>query len=165
MTDDICGAETSDGTPCEWKPGESCPFHDVEETPDNGRPTKLSKERQESIASQIEQGKSAESAARMNGIHPATFYNWLDRGRDEENTIYADFAERVTRAYGFGENKYFNEVWEIAKEEGDHRFLASLMKQRYPDSWGETETGVDADTVEIKISERTKETWEGITQE
>jgi hypothetical protein len=47
----------------------------------------------------------------------------------------------------------------MAKEDGDHRFIASLMKQRYPDSWGDTETGVEADTVEINVSEDIAETW------
>jgi hypothetical protein len=36
----------------------------------------------------------------------------------------------------------------------------SLMKQRYPDSWGETETGVDASevTVESEVVEVTRDT-------
>jgi hypothetical protein len=33
------------------------------------------------------------------------------------------------------------------------------MKQRYPDSWGDTETGVEADTVTVEVSERVKESW------
>jgi len=48
---------------------------------------------------------------------------------------------------------------ELAKENGDHRFIASLMKQRYPDSWGETDTGVDADNVTIEVSEDVAATW------
>jgi hypothetical protein len=33
------------------------------------------------------------------------------------------------------------------------------MKQRYPDSWGDTETGVDADTVKLEVSENVKSSW------
>jgi len=165
MTDDLCGStNTSSGDPCKWniaKKGE-CPFHNTDDPPENGRESKLSKEREEQIAQAIERGKSINSAARMAGITPQTVYNWLDRGEDEENTVYADFFERITRAKGFGEDKYFNVIWEMAKEEGDHRFLASLMKQRYPDSWGDTDTGVDADTVTIEVSENVKRSWPDI---
>jgi len=158
MTDEICGAETTQDHPCQ-NPADSCPWHNTDSPPENGRDSKLTKEREEQIAQAIERGKSINSAARMAGITPQTVYNWLDRGEDESNTVYADFFERITRAKGYGEDKYFNVIWELAKEEGDHRFLASLMKQRYPDSWDDTETGVDANQVEIEVSERVRDTW------
>ena len=44
-------------------------------------------------------------------------------------------------------------------EGGDLRFIASLMTQRYPDSWGDTETGVEADTVKLEVSSDVKRTW------
>ena len=157
-SDEICGAPTTKGHPCQ-NPAESCPWHNTDDPPENGRDTKLTKEREEQIAQAIERGKSMNSAARMAGITPQTVYNWLDRGEDETETVYASFFERITRAKGYGEDKYFNVIWEMAKDEGDHRFLASLMKQRYPDSWGETETGVEADTVNIEVSERVRKTW------
>jgi hypothetical protein len=162
MTNDICGSEdTSSGEKCQWNEAEKgdCPFHSRDNPPENGRDSKLTKEREEKIAQAIERGKSINSAARMAGISPQTVYNWLDRGEDEENTVYRDFFERITRAKGYGEDKYFNVIWEMAKEEGDHRFLASLMKQRYPDSWGDTDTGVKADSVTIEVSENVKSSW------
>lgn len=165
MPDDICGSEnTTSGEPCKFSPGDSCPYHDVEETPDNGRPSKLTYERQEGIATMLEEGRSMESAARTNGVDPATVYNWLDRGeaeyKQDNSNEYRDFYERVVRAKGHGEEWYFNTVVQIAKEEGDHRFLASLMKQRYPDSWGDTETGVDAEQTVIQIPDRVANEWQ-----
>jgi len=123
------------------------------------RDSKLTKEREEKIAQALEQGKSMNSAARMVGISPQTVYNWLDRGEGQEEGIYKEFFERITRAKGHGEDVYFNTVWQMAKEEGDHRFLASLMKQRYPDSWGDTDTGVKADSVTIEVSEDVQSSW------
>ena len=159
MTEDICGAETTKGEPCQNK-AESCPWHNTDNPPENGRDSKLTKEREEQIAQAIERGKSINSAARMAGITPQTVYNWLDRGEDEQNTVYADFFERITRAKGYGEDKYFNVIWEMAKEEGDHRFLASLMKQRYPDSWEDTDTGVEASEIKVEseVVEVTRDT-------
>jgi hypothetical protein len=48
----------------------------------------------------------------------------------------------------------------LARENGDHQFIASLMKQRYPDSWGETETGVETDTTVINLPESVTNQWE-----
>lgn len=150
MSEDICGYEdTSSGEPCEWSPGDSCPFHNVDDPPDNGRPTKLTKEREEKIAQAIEDGKSMRSAARMAGVHPNTIFAWLDRGEGQDEGIYADFHDRIERARGHGEDYYHSLAMELAIENGDHRFIASLMKQRYPESWGETETGVDGVTIEV----------------
>ena len=157
-TEDICGStDTSSGDPCQFSPGESCPWHDVEEQPETGRPSKLSYERQEKIATALESGKSLNSAARMAGVTPQVVYNWLDRGEAEkengEDNEYVEFLERITRAKGHGEDFYFNMALQLAKENEDHRFIASLMKQRYPDSWGDTETGVDADKVELVLQQ------------
>jgi len=159
---DKCGAETTDGTPCE-NPAESCPWHDTDDPPENGRPSKLSHERQEAIAADIEQGRSMRSAARKQDLTPQTVMNWMQRGEadleDGKANEYTDFFERITRAKGYGEEWYMKTIMELAKENEDHRFLMSLMKQRYPDSWGETETGVEADTVKLEVSEDVKRTW------
>ena len=158
MTDDICGAETVSGEPCQ-NPAESCPWHNVENPPKNGRDSKLTKEREEKIAQAIEKGKSMTIAARKAGISRNAVYSWIEKGEDQDEGIYADFHDRLMRARGHGEDFYLSLALDMAKENGDHRFIASLMKQRYPDSWGETDTGVEADTVTLEVSERVAESW------
>jgi len=159
---DVCGADTTKGGTCK-NPADSCPWHGPGEAPDNGRPSKLSYERQEKIATAVEEGKSITSAARMAGVDRTTVYGWVDRGEaDKEagkDNEFVDFYDRLTHAKGHGEDFYFNLALELARENEDHRFIASLMKQRYPDSWGETETGVDADTVKLEVSEDVKASW------
>lgn len=158
--DEECGELKNNGDPCTYGakyPDGKCGHHtdhDTGASNDEGRPSKLSYERQEKIAADLEAGKSLNSAARKVGITPQTVYNWIDRGESEyeegnRENEYAQFFERITQARGYGEEHYFQTVWEIAKEEGDHRFLASLMKQRYPDSWGETETGVESADITV----------------
>jgi len=166
---DTCGHIKNDGEPCGFKakyPDGKCGHHTDHDTgAENreGRPSKLSYERQEKIATAIESGKSLNSAARMAGVSPSAVYGWIDRGEAEkeegQENEYTEFVERLTRAKGHGEDHYFNLAMELAKENGDHRFIASLMKQRYPDSWGETDTGVDADNVTIEVSEDVAATW------
>ena len=166
MSDDteLCGAETTQGHSCQNKAG-SCPWHGTEDV-DTGRPTKLSYERQESIATDIEAGRSMTSAARKTGVTPQTVINWMDKGKaakeDDKENEYTEFLERITRAKGEGEEYYFRTIVEMAKEEGDHRFLASLMKQRYPEAWDETDTGVEA--TEINVTSDVVEVTEGDIQ-
>jgi len=153
VTDDTCGYETADGTPCEHpacRDDGRCWIHtDTDGRVEVGRDSKLTKEREEKIAQAIENGKSITSAARMAGVSRNAVYSWLEKGEDQDEGVYADFHDRITRAKGHGEDFYFNLALELARENEDHRFIASLMKQRYPDSWGETETGVDADTITV----------------
>ena len=163
MTNETCGHETADGTPCENSACRSdgkCWIHtEVEEPADVGRDSKLTMERQEEIAQAIENGKSMTSAARMAGVSRNAVYSWIEKGEDQDEGVYAEFHNRLVRAKGYGEDFYFNLALELAKENEDHRFIASLMKQRYPDSWGETETGVEADTVKLEVSSDVKRTW------
>jgi len=108
----------------------------------------------------IEQGQSIEAAARANNIHPSNVYEWVAKGEEQEEGVYADFRERFTRAKGIREQNYFDLIRELAKEQGDHRFLMSMLKRRHPESWGETETGVEADTVKLEVSESVRATWQ-----
>ena len=149
-----CGAETTKGGQCQ-NDADSCPWHDTAEQPQTGRPSKLSYERQEQIASDIEAGRSLTSSARKAGVTPQTVINWIDRGEAEKEAgkenEYTQFFERITRAKGEGEEFYFSLALQLAKENGDHRFIASLMKQRFPDSWADTDTGVDARSIEVHL--------------
>jgi hypothetical protein len=116
-------------------------------------------ERQEKIAQAIEAGKSMTIAARKAGVSRNAVYSWIEKGEDQDEGVYADFNDRIRRARGEGEDFYLSLALQMAKENGDHRFIASLMKQRYPDSWGETDTGVEADTVKLEVSENVKNSW------
>jgi len=164
MSDEICGEPTADGSPCEnpaCRTDGKCWMHtETDNRQDPGRDSKLTKERQEAIAAMIEDGHSVTSAARSNGVTKQTVMNWLDRGETQENGIYAEFFDRYTRARGEGEKAYLELVKAMAKEEGDHRFLASLMKTRYPEAWQEADTGVDADRTVIELPESVTNEWQ-----
>lgn len=139
----ICGStETTSGNPCEWKPGPSCPFHNENKTPpDNGRPTKLSKDRQERIAIAIEEGVPLVAACKLNGITHETHSNWMKRGEQEEEGPYADYFGRLTRALGHDQREKTNVLWETAMETGDTQTMLTILKQRYPDTWSEQDIG------------------------
>ena len=170
---DECGHIKNDDEPCtfnaKYEDGK-CGHHtecDTGNDRDSGRPSKLSYERQEQIAADIEAGRSLTSSARKAGVTPQTVINWVDRGQAEKEAgkenEYTQFFERITRAKGEGEEFYFSLALQLAKENEDHRFIASLMKQRYPDSWAEQEEGgpgVDTSQTVINIPDSVTEKWQ-----
>ena len=66
------------------------------------RPTKLSAEVEEKIVRAIRAGNYPEVSARHAGVHPATYYRWMERGALEgdaaEDVIYRRFRSEVERA-------------------------------------------------------------------
>ena len=151
-----CNAETNDGNQCGFSakyPDGRCGHHTEHTQSYEDRDSKLTKQRQEDIAQAIERGKSLTAAARMGGVTRQTVYNWLNKGEAQEEGIYKECFERIARAKGHGEDFYFELALDLARENGDHRFIASLMKQRYPESWGESETlGTDEDEDEWNVT-------------
>ena len=149
-----CGFETTDGTPCQLpvsrKDGR-CHHH----TNADGRPSKLTYERQEGIATMIEQGQSMTAAARAHSISKTTIFNWLQRGEAEKqvghDNEYTDFLDRITRARGKGEQLYVSQLRTMAAEEGDTATLMAMLKQRYPDSWGEVDRGEQTGGVNVYL--------------
>jgi hypothetical protein len=154
MTDTCGSTDTITGEPCQRPAGwgtdrESgyCRTHEEGGEEPGGRDPKLTKERQDRIAQSIAEGKSIVSAARMTGITPKTVYNWLERGQDADEGIYAEFFQAFTRAKGHGEDYYVETILDIATEEGDLATLMSMLKQRYPDSWQDVDRGEQASGV------------------
>ncbi|UIO98887.1 helix-hairpin-helix domain-containing protein [Halobaculum sp. CBA1158] len=117
-----------------------------------GRPSKLNVQRQEAIASMIEDGQSIRAACRCNGISHETFYDWLRKGDEQEEGVYADFADRIARARGAGESRLVDDIIETAREKGDTRTLLSVLKSRYPESWGDADAGDSESTVEVYLT-------------
>lgn len=161
MSDENCGStDTSTGKPCQRDAGWGtdrdygyCTTHtDDDDGPPAHRPTKLTRERQESIAQMLEKGHSVKAACRCNGIHHSTFYDWLEKGDEQEEGLFADFSDRVTRARGAGERKLVDELLEMAREQNDTRAILSILKNRYPDSWGDGDIEEQGGTVEVFLT-------------
>lgn len=63
-----------------------------------GRPTVLTPELQAKIIDRIIGGVEPDTAAQAEGIDRATYYRWMQRGRQEEGTPLSVFATEVARA-------------------------------------------------------------------
>ncbi len=158
MTSELCGYEKDDGGPCQLpasRPDGRCHHHTQIDgaRANGGRQSKLTEGRQENIAVMIEDGHSIGAAARSNGINVSTFFNWMEKGEQQDDGPYADFYDRLTRARGNGERKYVDTIAEIARETNDTATLMTLLKSRYPDAWGDVERGEQTGGVEVVLPE------------
>src|SRR5215211_5579749 len=101
------------------------------------RPTKLSDEVEERILKAIRIGNHITVAAQYAGIHPATFYRWMNGdpdASDKRNLRYRRFRERVAQARAEAEVRH---VSLIAKAgERQWRVAAFLLERGSPERWG-----------------------------
>ena len=101
------------------------------------RPTKLTPDRHTAILQAILAGNYAETAARYAGVTSATFYNWMNRGRDAKSGLYMEFFDAVENAKAQAETRDValieraaNETWQAA---------AWMLERKFPDRWGRRE--------------------------
>ncbi len=164
MSSDTCNATTADGTPCANSACRSdgrCWIHtQTDESADNGRPTKLTKQREEGIASMIEEGHSQASAARAHGINPDTLTNWINKGKRQDQGIFSDFFGRIARARAYSEQQYVKQLRHMADDAGDADTLRWMLQQRFPESWGDTDTDVGSTEIEITVDDEIDELHE-----
>jgi len=103
MENGRCGAETSDGTPCEWDESErgECPYHGDGDAPNNGRPSKL-EDTKDDILNAAREGLTLEGCARVAGIGVSTLREW----RKE----HEDFSAALRRARAEAERELIQDV-------------------------------------------------------
>lgn len=68
------------------------------------RPSKLDEVTAMRLVQAVEKGLPRDTAAKLARIHPATFYDWMARGRAGEAT-YSEFSERIKAAEAKGEEE------------------------------------------------------------
>jgi len=106
MTDETCGYEKADGTPCELPASRDdgrCHHHtDIEgERANGGRPSLLD-EYEDDIYVGARQGMTLEGCARLAGIDESTLHRWINK--------YEDFRKSLRRARAQGELKRLQSV-------------------------------------------------------
>jgi len=140
---DTCGYDdTHTGDPCgnhASEPDGRCHLHT--QTENQRGHSKLSHDRQERIATAIEQGVPLVAACRLNGITHKTHRNWMQAGEDQDEGPFAEYFQRLTRALGHDQREKTFELWEAAEASGDTATMLTILKQRYPETWGETDIG------------------------
>lgn len=123
MTDDICGAECADGSPCEHPAG-SCPVpsHSNEAT-DNpqGRDFALGEEDHDDVLEAASQGKSVRGCARAAGVSHSQLRRYLD--------AHEDFRSSFERARARGESELIKGG--LRDEDVDSSFAKFLLASSF----------------------------------
>jgi len=152
---DKCGAETTDGTPCE-NPAESCPWHDTDDAPDTGRESLLEKrpELTDLIADRLAAGDTIpEACAEVNGMSEKTYYKWRRKAQqDDPKPEYVEFREETTRARRQAGKRDRAELKQAMRDATDTRGWLKLHMNQYGDAYGDEDTDMREGT-EIVIHE------------
>ena len=112
------------------------------------RPTKLTAETQEKIVRAIRAGNYPEVAVAHAGIHPATYYRWMERGALEGEAVEDDpfrrFRSDVERALADAEAAAVALIGKAARD-GDSRAATWLLERRFAERWGRTRAPAQPD--------------------
>lgn len=110
-----------------------------------GRPTKLTKEIQDSVANYLKMGNFLWTAAALNGLDRRTIQNWITRGKRElqrvtankaskirqSEALYVEFFRTVEKASAEAEARFVGLMYQAAKEDPQWAYKM-LMSGRYP---------------------------------
>jgi hypothetical protein len=119
-----------------------------------GRQTKLTPELQDRILAALRAGNYQETAAVYGGISRDTFYYWLERGRDEPESIYSDFSDAVEKAKADAEVRDVALI-DKAAHDGSWQAAAWKLERKFPNKWGRVNrteiSGPDGAPVKVDI--------------
>lgn len=132
-----------------------------------GRQSLLTEERLNQIVNYLRQGAYAEDAAQASGISDVTYYNWLNRGKAEEQRQsqgldpnpeeekYLRFLRAIKTAQAEGAMRHVTNVVRAA-DDGNWQASAWMLERKNPGKWGRRDrtehTGLEGGPVRIEVS-------------
>lgn len=143
MSDDICGCEdTTSGDPCQFTPGDSCPWHNTDKPAQNGRETILEKDPSiiDLIAGCLQNGDTVPEACAEAGISEDSYYRWQRKGKQQDEGIYADFRKEAARARRIAGKRDREELKRACRDSDDTRTWLKLHMNQYGDVYGDEDT-------------------------
>jgi transposase-like protein len=159
--DDVCGStDTTSGEPCQFSPGDSCPWHDTDETPDT-RNTALEEDPSltDKVAERLAAGDTvAVACAEVPGVSEDQYYEWRRRA-DEDGGVFADFRKETTRARRGAGRRDKNELKQEIEKEGDTRTWYKLHMKQYGDQYGDEDMDMREEGVRQNIPEDLVTEW------
>lgn len=114
-----------------------------------GRPTSLTPERHAAIVDAVRHGMYAKAAVEGAGITEATYYRWLERGRQGEEP-FESFLADVEQASAAATLNMLDTIRKAA--ETDWRAAAWFLERRFPDQWGRHSRSSREDEVAVTES-------------
>ena len=95
-----------------------------------GRPTKLTPETQKRFIDGLRLGLTYKLAASYAGVEYSTFKLWMQKGREQEDTIYSAFSAAVKAAEGLCAAQHMGRITKAA-EGGQWQASGWVMERRY----------------------------------
>jgi hypothetical protein len=119
-----------------------------------GRQTKLTTEVQDRIVAALRAGNYQETAAAYAGISRTAFFDWLERGRNEPESIYAVFLDAVEKAKADAEVRDVALI-DKAAHDGSWQAAAWKLERKFPNKWGRVNrteiSGPDGSAVKVEM--------------
>ena len=115
------------------------------------RPEKINPQTVDVICKALEMGAKREAAANVAGIHVATLYAWLSRGKEESEGLYFELAERLKRSESMAQLRALKSIQDAS--ETDWRSAAWLLERRFGFTVHQqplVEINVDSDVMNVK---------------
>mgnify|MGYP003148853401 CR=1 FL=1 len=113
-----------------------------------GRPTKLTPETQKRFIDGLRLGLTYKLAASYAGVEYSTFKLWMQKGREQEGTIYSAFSAAVKAAEGLCAAQHMGRIMKAA-EAGQWQASGWVMERRYGYSQRqEVKVGASDDSLE-----------------
>ena len=110
------------------------------DTTAKGRRTKLNPHVKSKIVAVLQAGNFTTVAVEYAGIGRATFYRWMNRGREDQEGIYCDFYKAVRRAIATAEvravtilRRHMATSWKACMVWLERRFPQRWAVRRRPD--------------------------------
>ena len=122
----------------------------------NGRPSKLTPERLEQIASIVRAGNYLEVAAQYAGISTTTLYRWLQTADDPDaDDIYRDFRDAVQSARAAAEVRNVTLIQQAAND-GTWQAAAWYLERTSWQRWGRRTmvTGDSGEAIKVEVDHR-----------
>ena len=134
------------------------------------RPTKLTPDVQDLIVDGINAGLTFRLTCARVGVHPATFYRWLDTGETANVGRYREFYEAVERAKADSALRLVSQI--TLQAPADWRAAAFMLERRFPDDYGKRTEVTGKDGGPVKVDTKTQhvfqpspELWDEVLRE
>lgn len=118
--------------------------------PGEGRPTKLTPETQALMIESIQMGLPVRLACKRAGISHTAHYQWIKRGREEGEGLYADYVDAIEKAEAEGIFVRLVRL-DMAAEAGSWRADTWYLERCYPEYFARLDrheiTGADGGPV------------------
>lgn len=118
-----------------------------------GRPTKLTPELIERVASVVRVGNYLDTAARYCGIDKVTFYSWMKRGHAQKSGLFRDFLNALEEAQAAADVRDHAHIAQASKK--DWRASAEHLRLRNQSRYNRSRmevSGPDGSPVQVESS-------------